>query len=46
MAMGAHASDIAGMVVGHGLKLTAVGVGLGLAGALPRHGCWPDCSTG
>jgi putative ABC transport system permease protein len=34
MAMGAHTSDIARMVVGHGLKLTAVGVGVGLAGAL------------
>ena len=34
MAMGAHASDIARMVIGQGLKLTAIGVTLGLAGAL------------
>jgi ABC-type antimicrobial peptide transport system permease subunit len=34
MAMGAHPSDIARMVVGQGLKLTAVGVAIGLAGAL------------
>jgi putative ABC transport system permease protein len=34
MAMGAHAFDIARMVVAHGLKLTALGVGLGLAAAL------------
>jgi putative ABC transport system permease protein len=34
MAMGAHTADIARMVVGHGMKLTVIGVALGMAGAL------------
>jgi putative ABC transport system permease protein len=34
MAMGAHTADIARMVVGQGLKLTALGVGIGVVGAL------------
>ena len=34
MAMGARTADIARMVVGQGLKLTAIGVAIGVAGAL------------
>jgi putative ABC transport system permease protein len=34
MALSAQKTDILGMVVGHGLKLTFIGVAIGIAGAL------------
>jgi hypothetical protein len=34
MALGAHASDVVGMILKQGAKLTAVGLGIGVAGAL------------
>jgi ABC-type antimicrobial peptide transport system permease subunit len=34
MALGAGTSDVRRMMIGHGLRLAAIGVGLGVAGAL------------
>jgi predicted permease len=34
VALGAHSGHLLGMVIGQGLKLTLIGVGLGIAGAL------------
>ncbi len=35
MALGARRSDVLGLVVGHGFKLTSVGVAIGIAAAFP-----------
>jgi putative ABC transport system permease protein len=35
MALGARRSDVLGLVVGHGIKLTLVGVAVGIAAAFP-----------
>ena len=34
MALGASAGDVVGMVIRHGLRLAAIGLGIGFAGAL------------
>ena len=38
MAIGAHRGDVLGLIVGGGMKLAAIGVALGLAGALALSG--------